>query len=144
MTNSANVDKLIHFYEQLTPASLALFFEVYSDDAYFKDPFNEVNGLPAIQHIFSHMFDKVDAPRFIVTQRVEDDGGAVLVWDFTYRVRLWGGGKTQVMRGASHVKFDAAGKVCYHRDYWDTGEELYMKLPLLGGLMRFLRDALAA
>ena len=41
-------------------------------------------------------------------------------------------------------KFDADGKVNYHRDYWDTGEELYMKLPGLGTLMRGLRRVLAA
>jgi steroid delta-isomerase len=139
----ANAD-LVRFYETLTPDSLAQISDVYSDDAYFKDPFNEVYGLPAIQHIFVHMFEKVDEPRFVVTEQVQDQGGAMLVWEFTYRVRLWGGGKTQVMRGASHLKFDAAGKVCYHRDYWDTGEELYMKLPVLGAVLRGLKRALAA
>jgi hypothetical protein len=29
--------------------------------------------------------------------------------------------------------------VAYHRDYWDAAEELYEKLPVLGGLMRFLK-----
>ena len=56
----------------------------------------------------------------------------------------WGGGEMQVIRGVSHLKFDAAGKVNYHRDYWDAVEELYMKLPVLGMLMRGLRWALAA
>jgi hypothetical protein len=28
-----------------------------------------------------------------------------------------------------------------HRDYWDAAEELYEKLPVLGGLMRFLKRA---
>jgi hypothetical protein len=26
-----------------------------------------------------------------------------------------------------------------HRDYWDAAEELYEKLPVLGGLMRWLK-----
>ena len=26
-----------------------------------------------------------------------------------------------------------------HRDYWDAAEELYEKLPILGGLMRWLK-----
>ena len=33
--------------------------------------------------------------------------------------------------------------VNYHRDYWDAAEELYMNLPLLGGLLRYLRSAFA-
>ena len=34
--------------------------------------------------------------------------------------------------------------VNYHRDYWDAAEELYMKLPAIGSLMRGLRKMLAA
>jgi len=139
-----NPDPLIRFYHELSIESVARFPEFYSEDAYFKDPFNEVRGLPAIQRIFTHMFSQVGEPRFVVTGRVVDDGGAMLIWEFYFRVRLWGRGETQVMRGVSHLKFAADGKVNYHRDYWDTGEELYMKLPALGTLMRGLRRALAA
>jgi hypothetical protein len=127
-----DLERLIAFYNSFTPDSVARFPEFYSADAYFKDPFNEVRGMPAIQRIFSHMFEQVGEPRFVVVDQVADAGGAMLVWEFYFRVRLWGKGEAQVMRGVSHLRFDAEGKVCYHRDYWDTGEELYMKLPGLG------------
>lgn len=68
----------------------------------------------------------------------------MLIWTFNFRAARRGGGEMQVIRGVSHLKFDAAGKVNYHRDYWDTGEELYMKLPAIGTLMRGLRRVLAA
>jgi hypothetical protein len=48
------------------------------------------------------------------------------------------------MRGVSHLRFDAEGRVDYHRDYWDAAEELYMKLPAIGLLMRGLRKVIAA
>lgn len=138
------LDDLIRFYHDLTPASVGRFSEFYAEDAWFKDPFNEVRGVEAIQHIFTHMFRQVSEPRFVVTDRVVDAHNAMLVWEFYYRLRLWGRSEVHVMRGVSHLKFDADGKVAYHRDYWDTAEELYMKLPGLGTLMRGLRRALAA
>jgi len=138
------LDKLIQFYHDLSPDGVARFAEFYSEDAYFKDPFNEVRGVVAIQNIFSHMFRQVAEPRFVVVERIVDASGAMLVWEFYYRVRLWGRGEAQVMRGVSHLRFADDGKVDYHRDYWDTAEELYMKLPALGSLMRGLRRALAA
>ncbi len=138
------VDALIRFYHELSIESVARFPEFYAEDAWFKDPFNEVRGIPAIQRIFTHMFRQVAEPRFMVTERVVDQESAMLVWDFHFRVGRWGRGRAMVMRGVSHLRFNAAGKVCYHRDYWDTGEELYMKLPGLGTLMRGLRRALAA
>ena len=50
----------------------------------------------------------------------------------------------QVIRGASHLKFDGEGRIRYHRDYWDAAEELYEKLPVLGGLMRLLKKRAAS
>ncbi|MDP3540782.1 MAG: nuclear transport factor 2 family protein [Azonexus sp.] len=139
-----NTDALIQFYHDISLDSVARFPEFYSDNAYFKDPFNEVRGVAAIQRIFTHMFSQVAEPRFVITEKVADAGGVMLIWEFYYRVRLWGKGEAQVMRGVSHLKFDPDGKVNYHRDYWDTGEELYMKLPALGTLMRGLRRVLSA
>lgn len=139
-----NADALIQFYHDISLDSLARFPEFYSDNAYFKDPFNEVRGVAAIQRIFTHMFSQVAEPRFVITEKVADAGGVMLIWEFYYRVRLWGKGEAQVMRGVSHLKFDPDGKVNYHRDYWDTAEELYMKLPALGTLMRGLRRVLSA
>ncbi len=74
-----NLDPLIHFYQTLSPEEVTRFGEFYSADAYFKDPFNEVRGLPAIERIFSHMFRQVDEPRFVVTERIVDAGGAMLL-----------------------------------------------------------------
>lgn len=139
-----DIDRLIAFYHELTPASLSQFDQYYSADAYFKDPFNEVTGIRPIQRIFTHMFTQVQNPRFVVTDKVVDTHGAMLVWEFGFGVTSWRGSKTQVIRGASHIKFDASGKVKYHRDYWDAAEELYMTLPVLGSVMRGLRRALAA
>jgi hypothetical protein len=61
----------------------------------------------------------------------------MLVWEFRFWVKLWGKRQAQVIHGVSHLRFDASGKVCYHRDYWDAAEELYEKLPLIGSVVRF-------
>jgi len=130
------LDALIQFYNEFTPASVERFPEFYSADAWFKDPFNEVRGIEAIQRIFTHMFGQVAEPRFVVAEKVVDANGAMLAWEFRFRMKLWRKGELQVIRGVSHLKFDAAGKVCYHRDYWDAAEELYEKLPLIGPVVK--------
>lgn len=138
------LDALIQFYNDFSPASVARFSEFYSDDAWFKDPFNEVRGIAAIQRIFTHMFGQVAEPRFIVTDKVVDTNGAMLVWKFLFRIKRWREVEIQVIRGVSHLRFDAEGKVFYHRDYWDTAEELYEKLPLIGSVFRLLHKALTS
>jgi len=135
---SARLDRLVAFYETLTLERVGQVHDLYAPGAWFKDPFNEVRGAERIERIFRHMFDQVEAPRFVVTARIEAEAGAMLTWDFLFRSR----GREQCVRGASHLRFDAQGRVEHHRDYWDAAEELYEKLPVLGLLMRWLRRAL--
>ena len=142
--NTSPVDALVAFFETIRLESIAEFPRYYSEDAFFKDPFNEVRGVPAIQRIFTHMFSQVAEPRFKITERVVDGNAAMLVWEFHYRVAIFGREQKQVIRGASHLKFDAEGKVFWHRDYWDAAEELYARLPVVGLLMRGLKKLMAS
>ncbi|TNF58447.1 MAG: nuclear transport factor 2 family protein, partial [Burkholderiales bacterium] len=107
--------------------------------ARFKDPFNEVQGLPAITRIFEHMFENLHQPRFVVTRRLLDGQQAFLVWEFHFRFKRFDSRTEQLIHGGSHLEFAADGRVTGHRDYWDAAEELYEKLPAIGGLMRWLR-----
>jgi ketosteroid isomerase-like protein len=129
---------LVDFYETLSEAALPRLAAIYAPDCAFKDPFNEVRGIAAITTIFRHMYEQVDAPRFIVGTRVLQGDDAFLTWEFHFRLRRFSSAG-QVIRGATQVRFDANGQVCLHRDYWDAAEELYEKLPVLGGLMRWLK-----
>jgi len=135
-----SVGALAAWYETLTPESLARVGEHYAANAWFKDPFNEVGGLDAIRRVFAHMFEELEEPRFKVLERVINDEAALLTWEFSFRLR----GRELRVRGATHLKYNGRGKIVYHRDYWDTSEELYAKLPVLGALLRWLRRRLSA
>lgn len=137
-----DMDGLVAYFAGLTEASIDDLPRYYAEGAYFKDPFNEVHGIAAIQAIFRHMFRQVAAPRFVVTEKLVAESGAMLAWEFSFRFRGWKSSETQRVRGVSHLRFDVAGKVTYHRDYWDAAEELYAKLPVLGLLMGGLQRAL--
>ena len=130
------VERLVAFFESFTPASVREMGDYYAADAFFKDPFNEVRRLAEIQAIFARMFTQVEAPRFRVLSRVFDGPEGFLIWDLEFRFR---GGKPGCIHGVSHLKLAADGRVIYHRDYWDTAEELYEKVPVLGGFMRWLK-----
>lgn len=138
MSIDPRLEQLIRFFEQIDPSNVCQLSQVYTPDAFFKDPFNEVRGIDAITHIFRHMFDQVDSPRFIITNSVIQGEQAFLTWDFLFRMKRFSA-EEHCIRGATHVRFAADGRVNFHRDYWDAAEELYEKLPLLGSLMRALK-----
>ncbi len=134
--------RAIAFYEALTPATLIRLDAIYTEDARFIDPFNDVSGVAAIHQIFEHMFETLDAPRFQVVLSVTEGDNCFLLWNFRFRRK--GGRATSLVHGSTHVRFAADGRIAWHRDYWDPARELYETVPLLGALMRWLRHKLSA
>ncbi len=139
MNSRQATHNLAVFFETLSPQSVAQLHTIYDAQARFKDPFNEVQGLPEIERIFQHMYVALDQPHFVVTGQVVDGPQAFLTWEFRFRFKRFDTITLQAVRGASHVVFNDQGLVTMHRDYWDAAEELYEKLPVLGGVMRWLK-----
>jgi hypothetical protein len=139
MNTRQATENLAAFFETLSPQSVAQLHTIYDAQARFKDPFNEVQGLPEIEKIFRHMYVALEQPHFVVTGQVVDGTQAFLTWEFRFRFKRFDTTTLQAVRGASHVVFNDQGLVTVHRDYWDAAEELYEKLPVLGGLMRWLK-----
>ena len=139
MTRSASLVRLVDYWHMLTPETVAAISTVYAEDAYFRDPFNEVTGIEKIRHIFADMFVRLDEPKFTIIETIEQPHGALLIWDFTFRIKSLKPQLDRRIHGTSHIRFAADGRVQYHRDYWDAAGELYEQLPLVGSLMRYLK-----
>jgi len=137
-SSDTRVARIVDLFEQLQPADVERLDQFYARDALFKDPFNEVVGLAAIQAVFRHMYVALDEPRFMVRDVIVQGDQCFLSWDFTFRFKRLRRGP-QTVRGGSQLQLDAIGLITLHRDYWDAAEELYEKLPLLGSLMRWLK-----
>ena len=133
------VQRLVTFFERLQPEDLPRLQALYAPDARFKDPFNDVQGVEKIAHIFDHMFKQLHEPHFIVTERIVQERQCFLVWEFRFRFKRFDAMRWQTVRGGTHLVFNDAGQVQLHRDYWDAAEELYEKFPLVGRVMRWLK-----
>jgi hypothetical protein len=139
LTLHDTVQRLVTFFEHLQPQDLSHLQTLYAADARFKDPFNEVQGLQDIERIFAHMFHALHEPHFVVTGRLAQDHQCFITWDFRFRFKRFDTDTWQTVRGGTHVVFNDEGLVTLHRDYWDAAEELYEKIPFLGGLIRWLK-----
>lgn len=128
--------RLLDWYATLGPTSLEALDTYYTEDAYFKDPFNEVRSREVILKIFKDMFETLETPRFIFDDTISEDNKAFIIWRFDFG---WHG-KAMSIRGSSHLRFSADGRVEYHRDYWDAAEELYEKIPVLGWILRRFKN----
>ena len=133
------VARIVSLFEALAPADLSRLGEYYSPQARFKDPFNEVQGVAAIQQVFAHMFHALNEPRFVVRDIVVQGDRCFLEWDFLFGFKRFND-RPQTVCGGSLLRLDAQGLIVDHRDYWDAAEELYEKLPVVGALMRWMKQ----
>jgi hypothetical protein len=135
-----NLEPLLAWYSTMTPDTVSDARRYYAPDAAFRDPFNDVHGVGAIEAVLRHMFETTTEPRFIIRERIVQAEQAFVTWLFVFELR----GKAYCIEGGSHLRFNADGLVASHRDYWDAAEELFQKLPVVGAPIRWLRRRLRA
>lgn len=132
--------KYIAFFSQLTEESLGDLSSLFSVNARFKDPFNDVVGVDHIKKVFQHMYATTEVPRFIVNHHAQNDNKLFLQWDFLFTKN----NKEWSISGSSMVTFNEQDQAIEHIDYWDPAEQIYSKIPLLRSLIILLTKKLAA
>ena len=135
------IEAYVAFFEELTPGSLDLLETLCTPDVRFRDPFNDVRGLAAMRRVFEKMFEDVREPRFVVTDRAVSGQVCYLRWEFTF-LQPRGGAPWRIL-GMTEVHFDESGRVAAHLDHWDSGSQLYARLPVLGTMVRWVRRRLS-
>ncbi|MDY0137908.1 MAG: nuclear transport factor 2 family protein [Thiomicrospira sp.] len=130
-------------FETLTPQSVKQdFSRVFADKVYFKDPFNEVRGVREVQRIFQHMFEQLHEPMFRVHDMAANGQTAYLEWRFYFRRST--NAPVMQINGMSKILCNEQGKIMVHIDYWDSGEYVYRKVPVLSWFIRLIQRRLRA
>jgi limonene-1,2-epoxide hydrolase len=125
-------------YQALDRDHLHLLDEVYAPEVVFEDPLHRIEGLEALREYFARMYQGVEQIRFEFGTVLHTADDAMLTWTMYMRHRRLRPGEELALPGATHIRFGA--RVHYHRDYFDAGALLYERLPLLGGLVRAVRN----
>lgn len=130
------------FFETITPETVQGLRSLVADDVRFKDPFNDVRGVDRMIGVLERMFEDASDIRFELGELARSGHLCFIRWRFAFRPRHFARGDPWRIEGMSAVRFDDAGKVVEHIDYWDAAEQIYERLPLLGLLLRRIRGRL--
>lgn len=126
-----------HFFENLSrDTPLTEYYKIFDVNVYFKDPIHEFYNLSKLYNLFQEMFNSFERPQFRVINALSDKNTLFLKWRFSYQQD----NQEITFIGMSHVIFNQEGKAISHIDYWDAGENIYEKLPILGNLIRFIKE----
>lgn len=147
-SNRQALENYAQAFEALTPASIfSELSPLFSEDIFFKDPFNQVSGKPAVLKIFEHMFETLYQPKFVVHHCALSEQTGYLHWGFSFYLsekEASAGENLKIIDGLSQVTFNETHLINQHIDYWDAGEAVYARVPLLGWVIRKIQRKLSA
>ena len=138
--NYQHLESYIAMFERLAPEMLDELGQVVSDDIHFVDPFNDVRGFAEMSEIFVDMYKRTKSPKFVIMDWQVSGVNAYVRWRFTAVLPVLGRFETL---GVSHLILADDGKIAEHIDYWDSAP-IYMRVPLIGRLVKALRSRMAA
>jgi hypothetical protein len=97
-----------------------------------------VTGLPALTDYFAELYRHLESCSFTFDDQVVQGQSAMLTWTMSLRHPRLNGGQLVTVPGSTHIRFHE--KVTYHRDYFDGGAMLYENLPLIGLVIRMIKE----
>ncbi len=130
-------DRFQETYNLLNLCNLDQLDELYTHDVEFEDPFHRLEGLDSLKRYFEHLYRGVADCRFEFSGRLESEQQIALAWKM--HLRLTRRPKDLITVNGSSFLTVRDGKISRHRDYFDAGELVYERVPLLGAVIRRIK-----
>ncbi len=131
------------FFDKLNKDTMNLVDDFYAPNAILVDPVGEHKGSAAIKAYYTHQYANVKSIRWEFKPDIKDKDNEVLRWTMFVSHPNIEGGKEIKVDGASVIEFKD-GKAVYHRDYFDMGEFVYERVPVLGFIVSKIKNMLKA
>jgi len=119
----------------LTEDNLEVLVAMASDDIVFTDPFNRIEGRAGFRHVFTHMYETCDDPRFEITDLAHGKDASYIRWRMTARLKSWPRMALD-FTGMTEVHANHQGQITAHYDHWDSASQLLAKIPYIGAIIR--------
>lgn len=140
--NSSVHQTLKHFtqlFNTLCAGDMAELGDVYSNDVQFTDPFSTVQGIDELVEYFTGAYANVMSCYFDFGEPVISGENVCIPWVMHLKHKRIRKGKPVRVDGISQLVI-RKDRVVSHRDYFDAGQLLYENLPVMGGVIRWIRS----
>lgn len=125
-------------FNNLCTGNMAELTSVYSENVTFTDPFTSVRGIDELTEYFSGAYANVISCSFDFGEPVVNGEDVCIPWVMHLRHKRIRKGDPVEVEGISQLVIRDV-RILTHRDYFDIGQLLYENLPVMGGLIRWIR-----
>jgi len=135
------LDHFRAFFATFSPDKVDRLLEAtYAEDVWFNDTLKTVEGRAALAPYLRESAEAVEVCRVEVHEICGNrDGDYYARWSMMIRFRRFHRGRDTHSVGMSHLRFDEAGRVVLHQDFWNAADALYQYVPVLGAGIRAIK-----
>ena len=148
MTNPSPADPLaeraIAFFDALSVHTLDSVDAFYAENVRFEDPMVTLDGRDRMRAYYAHIYRNDPKLRWEFPDVIgaPPSRARALVWIMHMEVDGLNGGRPISVPGISRLVFDGDERCSYHRDYFDMGAFVYENVPVLRGVIGFVKKKL--
>jgi len=140
--SSKNIESLKKLYFETAKDHMQPVIDFYHPNIEFVDPIGSHQGRDELLKYYDNLYKNVKSIKFEFSNFVESGDSVVAIWKMTLETEKLNSGEAFTVEGNSIIKFDTEGKAIYHRDYFDMGEFIYERVPVVGFLVRKIKAKL--
>jgi limonene-1,2-epoxide hydrolase len=141
---ASNLSRAVEFFQKLDKDHMELVDQFYDRNVVFQDPVHKLNGSAAVRTYYEGLYRNAAAIRFEYSKQLEDRDTVVLAWRMFLRTPAIDDGREITVDGTSVITFGGPdGKAIAHRDYFDMGEFVYERVPVLRSIIRYIKGRMA-
>lgn len=138
------VIKTEKIFNDLTIEKMELLKNFYAQDIKFNDPLTSISGLETLTAYYANLYKNVKKIEFIFHDAIVNDNNIMVTWTMNYEVDSLNDGNVISVIGNSHIKFNEQGLAVYHRDYFDVAQMVYEYVPVLGWVIKKVKNRLTS
>ena len=137
------IQPLIKLYNQIKLISLAeQLNDTYADKIFFNDTLVTLHNRKELQKYLEHTQKNLDSMSFEVLDVQEKGNDVFIRWTMHTQFTVMGQSSDVQSIGMSHLRFNNEGKIILHQDYWDSMQGFYQHIPIIGGVLQWIKSGL--
>ena len=140
---AGNLENSKIFFDKLDVNHLNLVDQFYDKNVAFQDPVHKLNGAAEVKKYYEGLYKNVDSIHFDYGTGVESENKVSLPWTMHLKTPSINSGQEITVDGVSLITFNSEGKAISHRDYFDMGEFVYERIPILKSVINFIKGKLS-
>ena len=140
---SALLAGILDLFKNYTAENLAAnVTKVYAEQVYFRDAFKQLDSAAAIEHYLLAGLEPIEAAEFVFSNVLRKNGDFYLDWTMRLDFKKTPAGTWEESIGMTRIRFNQAGQVVFHQDYWDPTDIVYRRIPIVKQLIAYVKQKL--